>query len=131
MVIGKNKVVSFDYTLKDMYGEVIDSSGSTPMVYLHGHENIIPGLKKLVYCCIAARYGLINYKSLNFHFGGKPCNRCNHLFLFGHKIIRPGNMDDLVNSVFPCQLFCRTEFFFVLGNGVGDYGNSARKRTMI
>ncbi|MCL2319427.1 MAG: peptidylprolyl isomerase [Treponema sp.] len=46
MVITKNKVVSLDYTLKDMNDEVIDMSGPEPLVYLHGHGNIISGLEK-------------------------------------------------------------------------------------
>jgi FKBP-type peptidyl-prolyl cis-trans isomerase SlyD len=47
MVIEKNRVVSIDYTLKDDDGEVLDSSeGSDPLVYLHGNDNIIPGLEK-------------------------------------------------------------------------------------
>jgi FKBP-type peptidyl-prolyl cis-trans isomerase SlyD len=45
MNISKNIVVSFDYTLTDDTNEVLDtSSGGEPLVYLHGHGNIIPGL---------------------------------------------------------------------------------------
>lgn len=40
-------VVSIDYTLKGNDGEVIDTSeGREPLAYLHGHDNIIPGLEK-------------------------------------------------------------------------------------
>ncbi len=47
MQIAKNKVVAMDYSLKDDAGAVIDSSeGQDPLVYLHGAENIIPGLEK-------------------------------------------------------------------------------------
>lgn len=47
MVIEKNKVVSIAYVLKDESGETLDSSGSgDPLVYLHGHSNIIPGLER-------------------------------------------------------------------------------------
>jgi len=45
MTITKNKIVSFDYALRDTNNEVLDISGSDPMVYLHGHENIISGLE--------------------------------------------------------------------------------------
>ena len=39
--------VSFDYTLTDEKGTVIDSSkGKQPMHYIHGHGQIIPGLEK-------------------------------------------------------------------------------------
>ena len=41
------KVGIFEYTLKDDTGKVIDSSsGKSPMVYLHGAQNIVPGLEK-------------------------------------------------------------------------------------
>jgi FKBP-type peptidyl-prolyl cis-trans isomerase SlyD len=47
MIISKNLVVSFDYTLTDENKQVLDSSsGSGPLSYLHGYENIIPGLEK-------------------------------------------------------------------------------------
>jgi len=47
MIIEKNRVVTIDYELKDDEGEILDSSaGSEPLVYLHGNENIIPGLEK-------------------------------------------------------------------------------------
>ena len=42
--IANGSVVSFDYTLRDGAGSVIDSSqGGAPMVYLHGHGNIVAG----------------------------------------------------------------------------------------
>jgi FKBP-type peptidyl-prolyl cis-trans isomerase SlyD len=47
MQITKNKVVAIDYTLTDEEGEVLDSSrGSVPLEYLHGADNIIPGLER-------------------------------------------------------------------------------------
>jgi FKBP-type peptidyl-prolyl cis-trans isomerase SlyD len=47
MLISANKVVSIDYTLTDARGQVIDSSnGREPLAYLHGNNNIIPGLEK-------------------------------------------------------------------------------------
>ncbi|WP_341501746.1 peptidylprolyl isomerase [Gallaecimonas sp. GXIMD4217] len=47
MTISKDKVVSIHYTLKDDAGQVLDSSdGRDPLVYLHGHANLIPGLEK-------------------------------------------------------------------------------------
>lgn len=49
MQISENSVVSFDYTLTDDAGQVIDTSeGREPLVYLHGHSNIIPGLEKVM-----------------------------------------------------------------------------------
>jgi FKBP-type peptidyl-prolyl cis-trans isomerase SlyD len=45
--IGKNRVVTLNYTLRDEQGAVIDSSsGRTPLSYLHGKGNIIPGLEE-------------------------------------------------------------------------------------
>ncbi|MCC9609632.1 FKBP-type peptidyl-prolyl cis-trans isomerase [Blastopirellula sediminis] len=46
MNIGKNSVVTIDYTLKDDDGELIDtSSGGDPLVYLHGIGALIPGME--------------------------------------------------------------------------------------
>ena len=46
MKIDSDFVVSIDFTLKDDAGEVIDrSEPHHPLVYLHGHQNIIPGLE--------------------------------------------------------------------------------------
>lgn len=46
MKISKDSVVSMHYTLKNDANEVLDSSsGGEPLVYLHGAQNIIPGLE--------------------------------------------------------------------------------------
>ena len=45
-MIGQNSVVSMHYTLKNDDGDVMDTSeGKEPMVYLHGANNLIPGLE--------------------------------------------------------------------------------------
>jgi FKBP-type peptidyl-prolyl cis-trans isomerase SlyD len=45
--ITDGRVVSIHYTLTNDNGEVIDSSqGGTPLDYLHGAGNIVPGLEK-------------------------------------------------------------------------------------
>lgn len=45
-VIAKDQVVSFHYTLRDKEGTVIDASDpQEPLSYLHGHQNIVPGLE--------------------------------------------------------------------------------------
>src|SRR5450759_815371 len=47
MQIGKNAVVSIDYTLTGPDGKVIDTSnGREPLPYIHGSGNLIPGLEK-------------------------------------------------------------------------------------
>lgn len=47
MNVAKDLVVSFEYTLKNDAGEVLDQSDpGKPMGYLHGHHNIVPGLEK-------------------------------------------------------------------------------------
>ena len=47
MTIGKNSVVQFNYVLKHESGETIESSDKGhPVLYLHGHGNIIAGLEK-------------------------------------------------------------------------------------
>ena len=44
--INKDTVVQFNYTLTNAEGEILDQSRDQPLVYLHGHHNIIPGLEK-------------------------------------------------------------------------------------
>lgn len=47
MTISKDSVVSIEYTLTDDENEVLDSSeGTGPLEYLHGRNNLIPGLEK-------------------------------------------------------------------------------------
>ncbi|UGT42310.1 peptidylprolyl isomerase [Nocardia yamanashiensis] len=47
MQIATDKVVSIDYTLTSDDDEVLDTSvGEAPLVYLHGAENIVPGLEQ-------------------------------------------------------------------------------------
>jgi FKBP-type peptidyl-prolyl cis-trans isomerase SlyD len=49
MQIGKNSVVTINYTLTDSAGKVLDSNqGNDPLPYLHGYNNIIPGLEKVL-----------------------------------------------------------------------------------
>jgi len=46
MLISRNKVVRFAYTLTDDKAQVLDrSSEAEPLTYLHGGEAIIPGLE--------------------------------------------------------------------------------------
>ncbi|MBK9519869.1 MAG: peptidylprolyl isomerase [Anaeromyxobacter sp.] len=46
MKIGSNSVVSLEYSLHFGDGEVVDASQpGDPMVYLHGHSQIVPGLE--------------------------------------------------------------------------------------
>ncbi len=46
MSIEKDKVVSMNYVLKDDQGNVIDQSQDGQFAYLHGANNIIPGLEE-------------------------------------------------------------------------------------
>ncbi len=47
MNIAKDYAVEIEYTLKDNNGKVIDSSeGGEPLAYLHGYQNIVPGLEQ-------------------------------------------------------------------------------------
>ena len=44
--VENDSVVSFYYTLCDAQGDVLETNqGDQPMVYLHGHNNMIPGLE--------------------------------------------------------------------------------------
>jgi FKBP-type peptidyl-prolyl cis-trans isomerase SlyD len=46
MPIGINKVVTVNFTLKDQFGNIIDSTeGDAPFSYLSGHHNILPKLE--------------------------------------------------------------------------------------
>jgi FKBP-type peptidyl-prolyl cis-trans isomerase SlyD len=47
MTIGDDSVVSFHYKLSDDTGTFNESSEEgSPVVYMHGHNNIVPGLEK-------------------------------------------------------------------------------------
>ncbi|MBK8169200.1 MAG: FKBP-type peptidyl-prolyl cis-trans isomerase [Sandaracinaceae bacterium] len=45
MKIAAASVVTLDYVLKDEKGVTIDESAGHPLVYLHGHDMIVPGLE--------------------------------------------------------------------------------------
>ncbi|MEM1224041.1 MAG: peptidylprolyl isomerase [Verrucomicrobiota bacterium] len=46
MEIAEGTVVAMDYALRDDEGTLIDQSNpDNPLIYLHGHRNIIPGLE--------------------------------------------------------------------------------------
>jgi len=54
MNVSKDTVVSIAYTLKDDDGEILDTSeGREDLEYLHGHENIVPGLEEKLEGCSA------------------------------------------------------------------------------
>ena len=47
MQIDKNSVVAFHYELRDSSGDVLESNfDETATLYLHGANNILPGLEK-------------------------------------------------------------------------------------
>jgi FKBP-type peptidyl-prolyl cis-trans isomerase SlyD len=47
MQIEKDRVAALEYTLKDDAGAVVDTNvGGTPLYYLHGHGNLVPGLER-------------------------------------------------------------------------------------
>jgi FKBP-type peptidyl-prolyl cis-trans isomerase SlyD len=46
MKIAQNTVVTLDYILRVEASVVETTEGDEPMTYLHGHENIVPGLEK-------------------------------------------------------------------------------------
>lgn len=48
MTVTKDTVVSINFVLKDDKGEIIDQSNDVPLVYLHGYENLVPGLEKVL-----------------------------------------------------------------------------------
>jgi FKBP-type peptidyl-prolyl cis-trans isomerase SlyD len=44
----KRRVISFNYTLKDNQGQVLDSSNDSPMAFLEGAQQIIPALEEQI-----------------------------------------------------------------------------------
>lgn len=47
MLIANNRVVAFHYTLTNERGEKLDTSrGGLPLLYLHGHGNLLRGLEQ-------------------------------------------------------------------------------------
>lgn len=47
MEVAEDKVVSIHYTLRDDAQSELDTSrGSDPLLYLHGHSQIVPGLER-------------------------------------------------------------------------------------
>ncbi len=45
--VSKNKVISVAYALRDAKGTLIDEGkAEDPLVYLHGHENLLPAVEK-------------------------------------------------------------------------------------
>ncbi len=47
MQITKNSMVTFDYSLRDREGNVLDSTaGYEPLTYIHGYGHLIEGLEK-------------------------------------------------------------------------------------
>jgi FKBP-type peptidyl-prolyl cis-trans isomerase SlyD len=47
MIIKPNAVAALTYTLTDDEGKTIDTNvGRSPLYYLHGHGNLVPGLEK-------------------------------------------------------------------------------------
>lgn len=46
MRVAKDRVVAIDYTIRDVSGEIVDTTlGRKPFVYLHGYEQIVPGVE--------------------------------------------------------------------------------------
>lgn len=49
MKIADKTVVALDYVLTDSQGEILDQSAEGQFAYLHGANNIIPGLEKALF----------------------------------------------------------------------------------
>ena len=49
MSITDDMVVQFNYTLRDEKGDVLETNeGHDPIAYLHGHDNMMPGVEKSI-----------------------------------------------------------------------------------
>ncbi|MFW2373691.1 MAG: FKBP-type peptidyl-prolyl cis-trans isomerase [Gammaproteobacteria bacterium] len=49
MLIDNEKVITINYTLKDDSGKLIDESNDGSFCYLHGADNIIPGMEQALH----------------------------------------------------------------------------------
>ncbi|MCW8956842.1 MAG: peptidylprolyl isomerase [Gammaproteobacteria bacterium] len=49
MLIDNHKVITINYTLKDDDGKLIDESNDGSFCYLHGADNIIPGMEQALH----------------------------------------------------------------------------------
>lgn len=47
-IFGQKRVLSFNYTLKDSQGQVLDSSSEGPLAFLEGTGQIIPALEEQI-----------------------------------------------------------------------------------
>jgi FKBP-type peptidyl-prolyl cis-trans isomerase 2/predicted Fe-Mo cluster-binding NifX family protein len=62
--IRDGRVVTFHYSLREKDGELLDASErSGPMRYLHGHENIVPGLEKALAGLVAGDHRVVELSS--------------------------------------------------------------------
>ena len=49
MRVGKDRVVAIDYTIRDVDGSLVESTvGTKPFVYLHGYDQIVPGIESAI-----------------------------------------------------------------------------------
>jgi FKBP-type peptidyl-prolyl cis-trans isomerase SlyD len=49
MRVDKDRVVAIDYTIRDAEGSVVESTvGGKPFVYLHGYDQIVPGIESAI-----------------------------------------------------------------------------------
>lgn len=47
-IFGQKRILSFNYTLKDSNGEVLDTSSEGPMAFLEGSQQILPALEAVI-----------------------------------------------------------------------------------
>ena len=45
-IVEDDKVILITYVLRNSDGELLDSSEDSPLPYLHGHSNLVPGLER-------------------------------------------------------------------------------------
>jgi len=48
MIVEKNKAVTINYRLTDDSGQLVDESSDGSFCYLHGYDNIVPGLENTI-----------------------------------------------------------------------------------
>ncbi|NQZ57804.1 MAG: peptidylprolyl isomerase [Lentisphaeraceae bacterium] len=48
MKVTKDAAITIEFVMKNQEGEVVDTTADEPLVYLHGHENIMPALEAAI-----------------------------------------------------------------------------------
>ncbi|RTR39596.1 peptidylprolyl isomerase [Shewanella canadensis] len=100
MSIKNDMVVQFNYTLRDEQGEVLETNeGLDPIAYLHGHDNMMPGVEDAINGKQAGeKFSVTLPAATTYGERNEDCEqRVSVKHLEGAKIWKPG-MRALINT---------------------------------